>query len=145
MATTILCVPKTIRRFARDRRGVSAVEFALLAPLMIALYLGCAEISDGIGASRKVSLAAATLANLGSQVTTISTSDMTNMLNASSAIITPYAVNNLKATLTLHQDRCDRQGDRGVERLAQRHRARHRLGDHDPVGAGGAKFAVAVR
>ena len=51
-------------RFAGDRRGVSAVEFALLAPLMITLYVGCAEVSDGVGADRKVSLTAAALANL---------------------------------------------------------------------------------
>ena len=100
MATTICLMAKAIRRFARDRRGVSAVEFALLAPLMIGLYLGCAEISDGIGADRKVSLIAATLANLGSQVTTISSSDMTNILNASAAIVAPYTASKTTATLS---------------------------------------------
>ena len=35
---------------------------------MIGLYLGCAEISDGVAADRKVSLTAAALANLTSQV-----------------------------------------------------------------------------
>ena len=92
--------PQVFRRFARDRRGVSAVEFAVLAPVMIGLYLGCVEISDGVSASRKVSLTAATLANLATQVTTISTSDMTNILNASSAIIAPYSASNLKSTLS---------------------------------------------
>ena len=85
MATT-LRMQKFFKRLTRDDRGVSAVEFALLAPLMVALYLGCAEISDGIGADRKVSLAASTLANLASQVTSISTTEMTNILNASAAI-----------------------------------------------------------
>ena len=92
--------PQVFRRLARDRRGVSAVEFALLAPVMIALYLGCVEISDGVSANRKVSLTAATLANLATQVATISSSDMTNILNASSAIIAPYSASNLKATLS---------------------------------------------
>jgi Flp pilus assembly protein TadG len=53
-----------ISRLARDKRGVSAVEFALLAPVMIGLYFGCAEIADGVGTDRKVSLIAAALANL---------------------------------------------------------------------------------
>ena len=48
----------TLSRLARDRRGVSAVEFALVAPLMIGLYLGCVEISDGVAADRKVTLTA---------------------------------------------------------------------------------------
>ena len=100
MTTVAPRVPPFLRRFARDKRGVSAVEFALIAPLMIGLYLGCAEISDGVGADRKVSLTAATLANLASQVSTISTSDMTNILNASSAIVAPYSPSKLKSVLS---------------------------------------------
>ena len=91
---------RAFRRFGRDRRGVSAVEFAFIAPVMIGLYLGCAEISDGVAADRKVSLTAGALANLTSQVTTVSTADMTNILDASSAIIAPYAAANLKMTVT---------------------------------------------
>jgi Flp pilus assembly protein TadG len=84
-----------ISRFARDRRAVSAVEFAFVAPVMVALYLGCAEISDGVAADRKVSLIAGALSNLTAQVTTISSTEMTNILDASSAIISPYSPNKL--------------------------------------------------
>lgn len=54
-----------LRHFGRDKRGASAIEFALLAPLMIGLYIGCVEISEGIAAYRKVTLTAGALANLG--------------------------------------------------------------------------------
>ncbi|MEP7029671.1 MAG: TadE/TadG family type IV pilus assembly protein [Pseudolabrys sp.] len=87
-------------RLARDQRGVSAVEFALLAPVMIGLYLGVAEVSDGVAADRKVSLTSAALANLTSQVATIATADMTNILDASSAIISPFSASKLKMTVT---------------------------------------------
>lgn len=96
----MLTTMRALIRFGRDRRGVSAVEFALLAPMMIGLYLGCVEISDGVGADRKVSLTAAALANLTAQVSTISSSDMTNILDASSAIISPYSASNLKITVS---------------------------------------------
>jgi len=89
-----------LSRFARDRRGVSAVEFAFIAPVMIGLYLGCAEISDGVAADRKVSLIVDALANLSSQVTSISSSQMTNILNASSSIIQPYSGAHLKTTIS---------------------------------------------
>jgi len=89
-----------LSRLARDKRGVSAVEFALLAPVMIGLYLGTVEISDGVSADRKVSLIAAALANLSAQVTSISSTDMTNILDASSAIITPYKASLLKMTVS---------------------------------------------
>ena len=96
----IIRMRNMLDRFGGDRRGVSAVEFALLAPLMITLYVGCAEISDAVGADRKVSLTAAALANLAAQVTTISTSDMSNILDASSAIIAPYSAGQLSITLS---------------------------------------------
>ena len=89
-----------LRRLAGDRRGVSAVEFALVAPIMIGLYFGVVETSDGVSADRKVSLVTAALANLSAQVSTISSSDMTNILNASSAIVAPYDASKLKITIT---------------------------------------------
>jgi Flp pilus assembly protein TadG len=95
-----LRLPRALRRLIGDRRGVSAVEFALLAPVMIGLYLGCVEISDAVGADRKVTLTASSLANLAAQVTTISQSDMTNILNAAGQIITPYSSSLLKSTVS---------------------------------------------
>ncbi len=89
-----------ISRIVRDQRGVSAVEFALLAPMMIGLYLGVVEISQGVSADRKVSLVSAALANLTAQSTTLSTTDMTNILDASGAIISPYSASLLKMTVT---------------------------------------------
>lgn len=89
-----------LRRLARDRRGVSAVEFALLAPLMVGLYLGCAELSDGVGADRKVSLTAAALANLAAQVTGISSTDKDNIVAAASQVIVPYNANLLRLSVS---------------------------------------------
>ena len=89
-----------ITRFARDGRGMSAVEFAFVAPVMVGLYLGCAEISDGVAVDRKVSLTAGALSNLTSQVTTISSGDMTNILDASSAIVAPYDASKLTLTVS---------------------------------------------
>src|SRR5476651_818133 len=89
-----------ISKIARDQRGVSEVEFALLAPMMIGLYLGCVEISQGVSADRKVSLVSAALANLTAQSATLSTTDMTNILDASGAIISPYNASLLKMTVT---------------------------------------------
>jgi Flp pilus assembly protein TadG len=100
MTATTYSLPRAIRRFGRDRRGVSAVEFAFIAPVMIGLYLGCVEISDAVSADRKVSLTAAALANLTTQATTITTADMGNILDASSAIIAPYSAGNLTMTVT---------------------------------------------
>ena len=87
-------------RFGRDQRGVSAVEFAMLLPLMITLYLGTVEVSQGVGIDRKVTLTTRTVADLASQVSSINNTDMTNMLNASAAVIAPYDTSKLKVTVS---------------------------------------------
>jgi Flp pilus assembly protein TadG len=87
-------------RLASDQRGVSAVEFALLLPLMLTLYLGTIEISQGIAAGRKVTLTARTVADLVSQASKLSSADMTNSLNAASAVMAPFPATNLATTVT---------------------------------------------
>jgi Flp pilus assembly protein TadG len=89
-----------LSRFRRDLAGVSAVEFALVLPLMLTLYLGSSEVSQGIAANRKVTLMARTAADLASQVTSISNSDMSNLLNASAAVMQPYSTAPLKITVS---------------------------------------------
>ena len=84
-----------LANFAGECRGVSAVEFALLLPIMMTLYLGCVEASQGIAAHRKVTITSRTLADLSSQYTDITNAEMTNILTAGSAIIAPYAAANL--------------------------------------------------
>ena len=85
---------------AGDQRGVSAVEFALLLPLMLALYLGVVEVSQGIGADRKVTMTARTIADLVAQTSNVSNSDMTNSLNAATAVMAPFPDSNLKVVVT---------------------------------------------
>ena len=89
-----------LKCLAGDRRGVSAVEFALLLPVMIGLYLGTVEISTGVSMQRKVTLTAGTVANLAAQSTALVTSDVNNILDASTAIIAPYSTSGLKITVS---------------------------------------------
>jgi Flp pilus assembly protein TadG len=91
---------RQVSSLRRDQKGVSAVEFAMLLPLMITLYLGAVEISQGVAIHRKVTLTARTVADLASQVTSINNADMTNMLTAASAVVAPYAANELKVTVS---------------------------------------------
>jgi Flp pilus assembly protein TadG len=89
-----------LARFIGDRRGVSAVEFAILLPVMMTLYLGSVEGSQGIAAQRKVTLIAHALADLATQYTDITNADMSNVLAAGSAIIAPYSAANLKEVVS---------------------------------------------
>jgi Flp pilus assembly protein TadG len=86
--------------FVRDRRGISAVEFAMVLPLMVTMYLGVVEVSRGVAIDRKVTLTTRTMADLASRVTSINNSDMSSLLNASAAVVSPYDVNQVRVVLS---------------------------------------------
>jgi len=100
LALLIARARRPVRRLLRDKRGISAVEFAMLLPLMVTLYLGGVEVSQAVAIDRKVTLTARSLGDLVAQATTVTNSDMTNILNATAAIIVPYQDSKLKIVVS---------------------------------------------
>jgi len=84
-------VTHRLARLVHDQRGVTAVEFAVLLPFMLTLYLGGVEVSQGVAMDRKVTMTVRAVADLAAQTTSISNSDMTNILNAAAAVVAPYS------------------------------------------------------
>ncbi|HEY4922311.1 MAG TPA: TadE/TadG family type IV pilus assembly protein [Xanthobacteraceae bacterium] len=91
---------KELRGFAADQRGVSAIEFAILLPLMLTLYLGGVEVSQAVSADRKTTLVAHTVGDLTAQASNVASSDVTNIFNAATAVAYPLASANLSVTLS---------------------------------------------
>src|SRR5438105_4738078 len=120
-------------RLGSDQRGVSAVEFAMLLPLMITLYLGAVEVSQGIGIDRKVSLTSRTVADLAAQVTSIASSDMGNILGASSAVVAPYDPAKLKVTVS--QIAIDNNGNATITWSCTRNGSAHGVGSGASIPA----------
>ncbi|NGX96788.1 MAG: pilus assembly protein [Candidatus Afipia apatlaquensis] len=87
-----------VLRFGKDKRGVAAVEFVFIAPLMLTLLFGMIDVSSGVAIDRKVTVTARTLSDLVSQGTKVSSTDISNFFKMGSAIMTPYAVT--PATMT---------------------------------------------
>jgi Flp pilus assembly protein TadG len=99
------------RRLAGDQNGASAIEFALLLPLMLTLYISGVEISQAVGADRKVTIIAHTVADLVAQTTVqpLAPTDVSNALAAAGAIVTPYTASNLKVVVS--QVKIDNNGN----------------------------------
>jgi Flp pilus assembly protein TadG len=83
-----------------DIRGVAAVEFALLAPALILVSLGSYEVFQAAAAYRKLCSTTVELAGVTSQYSTMSANDVSNVMNASAQIMTPFATQNLSIVLT---------------------------------------------
>jgi len=89
-----------IRRLVRERRAVSAVEFALLVPVMLVLFLGGTEITQGITIKRKVTIATRTIADLVAQDMSITNSEMSTIFSATGSVLAPYPAANLKMVVS---------------------------------------------
>lgn len=88
------------RRLSTDDGGVSAVEFALILPVMLLLYLGGVEVSQAVSADRKITLVTRTVADLTSRYSQVSDTDVNNILNAGAAIMEPFSSAPLQVTVT---------------------------------------------
>jgi Flp pilus assembly protein TadG len=75
----------------RDRSGVAATEFAMIVPIMLVLFFGVVEFTNGIAAYRDVTLMAHTNSDLTSQSKSVLDSDLTNFFAASTGVLYPYA------------------------------------------------------
>ena len=91
---------RSAREFVRDRRGISAVEFAAVLPFVLVAYLGSVEVGNGIATKLRVSLIARTLADLATQYISIRNADMSGIMSASSAVVAPYSAAPLVITLS---------------------------------------------
>jgi Flp pilus assembly protein TadG len=88
------------RRFASNDSGLSALEFALIAPIMITIYFGAYEMCDVLLVDRKVTNVAAATTDLVAQALQVANSDITDIFTASSAIMVPYNLTNLTVIVT---------------------------------------------
>jgi Flp pilus assembly protein TadG len=76
----------------RDRKdGLAAVEFAMVLPVMVIMYLGCCEVSLGFSASKKVDSVARALSDLTSQAAAqITQAQMNDIIAAATGVMQPF-------------------------------------------------------
>lgn len=84
----------------RDVRGVGGVEFALIAPLLLGLYITSFELTIGLSVSKRVTRAASTVADLLTQQAKVTTDDLQQMVHVTNGIFTPYRPENLGMKIT---------------------------------------------
>ncbi|RZJ44696.1 MAG: pilus assembly protein [Brevundimonas sp.] len=107
------------RRLAKDDRGISAVEFALLAPVLIAFYLGLSEFCQGYMAQKRMGHVASAVADLVAQEETVNTATLSDIFSIGALIMKPFSTTPLKqrvssVTRTGNQTKVDWSRGRGM-------------------------------
>jgi Flp pilus assembly protein TadG len=78
-----------------DQRGSAAIEFALLAPMMLTLFFGSFEVTNLLMLNLKLTAATEDAANLLAQTRStnnnVTTTDLSNFATAATMEMTPYS------------------------------------------------------
>jgi Flp pilus assembly protein TadG len=78
-----------LSRFVRDRRGIAAAEFALIAPALIFLIMGVFEMTFRFRASEEATRYAHEVADMVARETELSGDDLKHLFNASVHMMKP--------------------------------------------------------
>ena len=81
---------RSLSCFWKASEGLAAVEFAFIAPVMIAMFFGALEVCNALICREKVATVASSTSDLVSQDATITGAQFTDVFAAANAIIYPY-------------------------------------------------------
>lgn len=93
-------------------RGVSAIEFALIAPVMILIYFACIELSFMMVLDRKVTSSASALGDLTARAASVNDAELSDIFQATRMIFQPNPINQARLRVTSLYD------DDGTVRVA---------------------------
>jgi Flp pilus assembly protein TadG len=91
---------RRLRRFARAKKGLAALEFAIIAPMMIFLLFGSVDLIDVLGADKRAQNAAASLADVVARDTEITNSELTGLWAALDVLMYPDSASTMQIRLT---------------------------------------------
>jgi Flp pilus assembly protein TadG len=86
-------------RLFRHQDGTALVEFALLLPIMITLFLGAFEVTRVVAANMRVANAAQSVADMIAQQSNITSTMMTNFCNGGQLSMAPLSGASLKVAV----------------------------------------------
>eukprot|EP01035_Chromulina_nebulosa_P043534 gene43534-58954_t len=91
---------RKFRAFLHDRNGVGGVEFALIAPMLLVLYLSAFELTIGLSIAKKASLASSTITDLMTRTDKVAKADLLVMEDVAKSMFVPYPSRDLSIKIT---------------------------------------------
>ncbi len=89
----------TAYRFGRCARGIAAVEFAFIAPVMLVMLLGAVEVTRAVSIDRRLSLVTATVADLVSREQELTAPDITAIYDIVAEVMSPFETTPLSMSI----------------------------------------------
>lgn len=83
------------RRYRDDERGIAAIEFAIIAPVMIGMYFGLAEIASAIAVDRRISHGTNVAGDLATQQSELKDGDIEEVIAAAMRVMSVTNVSDI--------------------------------------------------
>jgi Flp pilus assembly protein TadG len=93
------------RRFVASTRGLAAIEFAMVLPVLLLAFLGTIDAGRAIAVYMKVHSATYVLASITNQYQQVQTTDLQTVTGATSVVMSPYPTGT--AVVTVSQIKID--------------------------------------
>ena len=88
--------PKQIsRKFRENEDGIAAIEFAIIAPVMIGMYLGLAEVAAAISVDRRISHGTNVAGDMATQQPELRDADIEEVVSAALRVMDIRDINNV--------------------------------------------------
>lgn len=128
---------KSLRKLSdigRERTGVAAVEFALVVPFILVMFLASVDAVFALTAKRKVAVATQSIADLSARAQNLADDELSAIADLGRLILTPFDASQSRILIT------------GAEVLANGNQAVVRWSHlfEDPNGANGTQVGVGV-
>jgi Flp pilus assembly protein TadG len=91
---------RRLAALAADRAGVSAIEFAIVVPVLLLLFLGMTDLVPGVMAQSQVDHANESTGDMAGEYSLMQDSDMVNVLAVAPDVIEPMTSANLYVRIT---------------------------------------------
>lgn len=88
LKSSVFCVGRSLsprrlsQQYRDDDKGVAAIEFAIIAPIMIMMYFGLAEIASAISVDRRISHGTNVVGDLSTQQAELKDADIEEVISA---------------------------------------------------------------
>jgi hypothetical protein len=92
--------PSFFKRFAGNRKGVAALEFALIAPMMFLLLFMSFELTDAVAANGRVERAAGSIADVIARDILVTDDEVADVLAAVAWIAYPTPAGQVRSRIT---------------------------------------------
>jgi Flp pilus assembly protein TadG len=87
-------------RLMRSERGVSMIEFALVFPIMLIMFIGLVEFGEAFSIDRKIDNAASTISDLVSQESSVNNAKLGDIATVATELLKPYRTSPLTLRIT---------------------------------------------